>query len=105
MPSRYEPCGLNQIYSLKYGTIPVVSAVGGLFDTVDDFGDESNDGTGFIIEKLTTKGIVRAVKKAVAFYKKKDQLTEFQKRIMDEDFSWEVSAKRYLDIYDRVINE
>ncbi|MEJ2542590.1 MAG: glycogen/starch synthase [Calditrichaceae bacterium] len=105
MPSRYEPCGLNQIYSLKYGTIPVVSAVGGLFDTVDDLDDESNDGTGFIIEKLTAKGIVKAVKKAVAFFKKKEQLIEFQKRIMDEDFSWEISANRYLDIYDRVINE
>lgn len=105
MPSRYEPCGLNQIYSLKYGTIPVVSAVGGLLDTVDDIDDESNDGTGFIIDKLTAKGIVKAVKKAIALYRKKEKLVEFQKRIMDEDFSWEFSAKRYLDIYDRVINE
>ena len=105
MPSRYEPCGLNQIYSLKYGAIPVVSAVGGLLDTVDDLDDESNDGTGFVIDKLTAKGIVKAVKKAISLYKKKDELVEFQKRIMNEDFSWEFSAKRYLDIYDRVTNE
>ncbi|MEJ2052611.1 MAG: glycogen/starch synthase [Calditrichaceae bacterium] len=105
MPSRYEPCGLNQIYSLKYGAIPVVSAVGGLFDTVDDLDDESNDGTGVILEKLTAKEIVKAVKKAIALYKDKNKLVEFQKRIMDEDFSWEISAKRYLDIYDRVVNE
>lgn len=105
MPSRYEPCGLNQIYSLKYGTIPIVSAVGGLFDTVDNLDEENNEGTGFIIEKLSAKEIVKNVKKALAYYKKKDQWAELQKRVMAEDFSWEISAKRYLDIYDRVINE
>jgi starch synthase len=64
MPSKYEPCGLNQIYSLKYGTIPIVSAVGGLFDTVDDLDLETGEGTGFIIEKLTAKYIVKTVKKS-----------------------------------------
>lgn len=105
MPSKYEPCGLNQIYSLKYGTIPIVSAVGGLFDTVDDLDLETGEGTGFIIEKLTAKHIVKAVKKAVRYFKKKEAWAETQKKIMEEDFSWEISAKRYVDIYDRVINE
>jgi len=105
MPSRYEPCGLNQIYSLKYGTIPVVSAVGGLFDTVDNFDEESDEGTGFIIEKLAAKELIKTVKKAIALFKKKDKWLALQKRIMAEDFSWEISAKRYVDIYDRLINE
>jgi starch synthase len=105
MPSRYEPCGLNQIYSLKYGTVPIVSAVGGLFDTVEDLDEDNNEGTGFIIENLNEKEIVKSVKRAVNFFKKKDQWIELQKRIMEEDFSWEISANRYLDIYDRVINE
>lgn len=105
MPSKYEPCGLQQIYSLRYGTIPIVSAVGGLFDTVDDLDVETGEGTGFILEQLSAKSIVKAVKKAVAYYKKKEQWAELQKRIMEEDFSWELSAKRYLDVYSRALNE
>ncbi len=105
MPSKYEPCGLNQIYSLKYGTVPIVSSVGGLFDTVDDLDEQSGEGTGFIIEDLNADGIVKAVKKAIDYYKKKEKWQELRQRIMDEDFSWEYAAKRYLDIYDRVVNE
>jgi len=105
MPSRYEPCGLNQIYSLKYGTVPIVSAVGGLFDTVEDLDEENDEGTGFIIETLSAKEIVKAVKRAVDYYKKTEQWTNLQKRIMEEDFSWEISAKRYLDIYNRITSE
>jgi len=105
MPSKYEPCGLNQIYSLRYGTIPIVSTVGGLFDTVDDLDEESGEGTGILIEDLSVKGIVAAVKRGLAYYKQKEKWEELQKRIMDEDFSWEISAKRYLDIYERVITD
>jgi len=102
-PSKYEPCGLNQIYSLKYGTVPVVSPVGGLFDTVDDLDEESGEGTGFLVESLTKKDVVKAVKRALKYYKNKEKWIELQKRIMDEDFSWEYSAKRYLDIYNQVL--
>ncbi len=105
MPSRYEPCGLNQIYSMRYGTIPIVSAVGGLFDSVDDIDEETGEGTGFIIEELTPKALLKAIKRALKYYKNKDKWTELQKRIMEEDFSWDISAKRYVDIYDRLINE
>lgn len=104
MPSKYEPCGLNQIYSLKYGTIPIVSAVGGLFDTVEDLDEDGGEGTGFIIDTLTAKDLVKAVKRAVAYFKKQDKWRELQQRVMDEDFSWEISAKRYIDIYDRVVS-
>ncbi len=104
-PSKYEPCGLNQIYSLKYGTIPVVSSVGGLFDTVDDLDEDLGEGTGVIIDELSGKGIVSAVKRAITYFKDKDKWVEVQKRIMEEDFSWELSAKRYLDIYERVLSD
>ena len=105
MPSKYEPCGLHQIYSLRYGTIPIVSAVGGLFDTVEDLDVETGEGTGFILDELSAKSIIKTVKKALAYYKKKEQWEELQKRVMEEDFSWELSAKRYLDVYSRALNE
>jgi len=104
-PSKYEPCGLNQIYSLKYGTVPVVSAVGGLYDTVEDLDEETNEGTGFLLDELSAKALVKALKRALKLYKKKEKWTELQKRIMQEDFSWEYSAKRYLDIYNQVVGE
>ena len=104
-PSKYEPCGLNQIYSLKYGTIPIVSSVGGLFDTVDDFEEDGSEGTGIILEDLNSEAIIKAIKRAVDLYKNKELWQELQKRIMKEDFSWELSAKRYLDIYERTLND
>jgi len=105
MPSKYEPCGLNQIYSLRYGTVPVVSKVGGLFDTVEDLDEETGEGTGFLMKDLTAKALVEAVSRALKYYKQKDKWRELQKRIMQEDFSWEISAKRYLDIYERMLTE
>jgi starch synthase len=83
MPSKYEPCGLNQIYSLRYATIPIVSNVGGLVDTVEEIDTESGEGTGFIIDDLSGEGIVAAVKQAVHFLKESDKLEEVQKRIME----------------------
>ncbi len=103
MPSRYEPCGLNQIYSLRYGTIPVVSPIGGLLDTVEDFDPKTNEGTGFVMESLTSKSLLSAIGKAIKLYKEKEKWQDLQKRIMQEDFSWEISAKRYLDIYNRMV--
>jgi len=105
MPSKYEPCGLNQIYSLKYGTVPIVSAVGGLFDTVDDIDEATGDGTGIIIQDLNSKSILKSIKKALSIYKKNEFMDTLKKKIMEEDYSWDLSARRYLDIYDRVIAE
>jgi len=103
MPSKYEPCGLNQVYALRYGTVPVVSPVGGLLDTVEEYDAQIDEGTGFVMEKLTGKSLMDSVKKAIALYKDSEKWQELQKRIMKEDFSWEISAKRYLDIYKRMI--
>lgn len=105
MVSKYEPCGLNQIYSLRYGTIPIVSNVGGLVDTVEDIDTKTGDGTGFIIEELSPAGIISSVKKAIEFIKNQELLETVRKRIMEEDFSWEYSAKHYVEIYERVVNE
>lgn len=104
MPSKYEPCGLNQIYSMRYGTVPIVSPVGGLFDSVEDIDEETGEGTGFVMEDLSSKSLLQAIKRALGYFKDKEKWTELQKRIMEEDFSWDISAKRYVDIYDRVIS-
>ncbi|RMD87678.1 MAG: glycogen synthase GlgA [Calditrichaeota bacterium] len=105
MPSRYEPCGLNQIYSMRYGTIPIVSPIGGLFDSVEDIEEESGEGTGFVMAKLSKEELKKAIERALQLFTNKEVWAAIQKRIMEEDFSWDLSAKRYVDIYDRVINE
>jgi len=100
MPSRYEPCGLNQIYSLRYGTVPIVRATGGLEDTVVDVRKHPHQGNGFKFEEYSTRALLATVKEALVYY---TIHSEDWKRIMHNafmaDFSWDVSARRYLDIY------
>lgn len=103
MPSRYEPCGLNQVYSLRYGTIPVVSPIGGLLDTVEDYDPKTKTGSGFVMDNLSSQCLLDSVERAIKLYNEKETWQELQKRIMQEDFSWEISAKRYLDIYNRMV--
>lgn len=99
MPSCYEPCGLNQMYSEHYGTLPIATKTGGLNDTIIDLADEEN-GTGFLIERLTPDGIVASADKAITlYYNDKDAMKKAQKRAMDMDFSWTRSAKEYMDLY------
>ncbi len=97
MPSRYEPCGLNQIYSLRYGTIPVVRATGGLEDTVRDY--RGNEGNGFKFKEYSAQALIQKVKEAVELYKDKLRWAELQRRAMAENFSWEESARRYMELY------
>lgn len=97
MPSRYEPCGLNQIYSLKYGTVPVVRATGGLDDTIRDYKDK--EGNGFKFKEYSGDAIVEKVREATALFEDKKSWQALQKRVMREDFSWEAPAKRYLELY------
>lgn len=104
MPSKYEPCGLNQIFSLRYGTVPVVSPIGGLLDTVVDYDPQVDDGTGFVMEKLSVSSLLEAIYRATELYNDREKWMALQKRIMLEDFSWEISAKRYLDIYEKMIS-
>ncbi|MFQ5464726.1 MAG: glycogen synthase GlgA [Thermodesulfobacteriota bacterium] len=109
MPSRYEPCGLNQIYSLKYGTIPIVRATGGLDDTVRDFrevarGRTKGPANGFKFDEYTPEALVAKVAEAVEVFGDKKAWRELQTEAMVEDFSWHSSALKYIDLYRRVID-
>jgi len=97
MPSRYEPCGLNQIYSLKYGTVPIVRATGGLDDTVRDY--SSGDGNGFKFKEYSAEALVEKVMEAAVVFGDKKAWAEIQRRGMAEDFSWTDAAKKYLEVY------
>jgi len=99
MPSRYEPCGLNQMYSLKYGTIPVVRATGGLDDTIKDFNPETGEGNGFKFVEYSSLALVEKIKKALAIFQNKKLWENLVKNAMKEDFSWKKSALRYEEIY------
>jgi len=96
MPSRFEPCGLNQLYAMRYGTVPIASHVGGLKDTVLDI---SKDGEGFVIDELNEEGLVFAIERALTFYKDKKELTKIIKRISDLDYSWSYSSGKYAELY------
>ncbi|MGA1998168.1 MAG: glycosyltransferase [Bryobacteraceae bacterium] len=96
MPSHYEPCGLNQIYSLKYGAIPVVRATGGLDDTIED-------GTGFKFREYSAAALSGAVRAAVAAYSEGDSWRATMRRAMSRDFSWAVSAKAYSALYAKLL--
>ena len=98
MPSRYEPCGLNQIYSIKYGTVPVVRATGGLDDTVQPFDGEK--GTGFRFRQYSPVALLACLQRAVATFRDRDAWSKLQQNCMREDFSWTQSAKKYASLYE-----
>ena len=103
MPSRYEPCGLNQIYSLKYGTVPIVRKTGGLADTVKDWDEENyygfDHGNGFSFYDYTGYALYKTVERAVNTFKHKEVWKKIQTNGMSLDFSWERSAEKYLELY------
>jgi starch synthase len=101
MPSRYEPCGLNQMYSLRYGTIPIVRGTGGLLDTISDLDAKGASGNGFIFREYSAQALLDAVKRAVGFFGDKAALRKVRKRIMREDHSWRRSAGEYRAMYER----
>jgi len=100
MPSRYEPCGLNQIYSLKYGTVPIVRATGGLDDTIESFDLESGTGTGFKFEEYSGAALVRCVQRALQLYEDERIWKRIQLNGMAKDFSWKGSAAEYAKVYE-----
>ncbi len=100
MPSRYEPCGLNQIYSLRYGTVPVVRATGGLDDTIEPFDPASGRGTGFKFSEYTGPALLAALHEALATYGHKTAWRRLQANGMAKDFSWNASALEYGRLYD-----
>jgi len=99
MPSRVEPCGLNQMYALRYGAIPIVRSIGGLKDTVIDI---SNNGFGICFNTLTVKNIVDSIFRGIALYENQNKFKDIRKSIMTIDHSWDKSAKDYLNLYQSI---
>jgi starch synthase len=106
MPSRFEPCGLNQIYSLRYGTPPIVRNTGGLADTVVDASDANlaaDRANGFLFEEISTAALLEAIDRALGCYAEPDVWAALQQHGMAADFSWSRSASDYLALYEKVI--
>jgi starch synthase len=99
MPSRYEPCGLNQLYSLKYGTIPIVRSTGGLADTIRNYSPRTKTGNGFSFKEYSSAKLLETIDRALSLYQDRRQWKELMRNAMAEDYSWEVSAQQYLKLY------
>jgi starch synthase len=105
MPSRFEPCGLGQIIAMRYGALPVVRHTGGLVDTVPEFTAGLKEGNGFVFHDYTAEALTVALKKAVESFKDRKTWLEAVQRVMNVDYSWEVSARQYEAAYRRVIKK
>ncbi len=103
MPSRYEPCGLNDKYSLRYGSVPIVHHTGGLADSVIDYQTHPIRGTGFIFYEFTVESFKEAMINALKIFQRKSEWAELMKRGMKQDFSWSKSAEQYIEVYKRHI--
>jgi starch synthase len=101
MPSKYEPCGLNQIYSLKYGTVPIVRATGGLDDTIEPWDARTGKGTGFKFSEYTGEALLATIKQALLDYRDQSSWQTLMRNGMTRDFSWGASAREYGKIYER----
>lgn len=104
MPSRFEPCGLNQMYSLKYGTVPIVREVGGLADTVADYNPATGEGTGFVFKNYTPEDLLTAVRRAIDLFAKRRSWTKLMKAGMQQDFSWKKSAQKYSQLFEQLVH-
>jgi starch synthase len=105
MPSRYEPCGLNQMYSLRYGTVPIARATGGLADTIEEFSATAERGNGFLFREYTGEALLGALERALAVYGSRPIFKRLARRIMGIDHSWARAAREYEAAYERAIRE
>jgi starch synthase len=105
MPSKYEPCGLNQIYSLKYGTIPVVRATGGLDDTIVNYSPTARKGNGFKFTRYDAKEFLDQIRVAMGFYSQPEHWKQLLRNAMTADFSWQRSATAYLQLYRKALEK
>jgi starch synthase len=101
MPSRFEPSGLNQMYSMRYGTVPVVRAVGGLADTVRNFNPRTGEGTGFSFDEYSAQALLNTLRWALETYQDRPAWRRIQRAGMAQDFSWDASAREYVKVYER----
>jgi starch synthase len=103
MPSRYEPCGLGQLISLRYGTVPIVRRTGGLADTISEFDPTLGRGTGFLFDAPTAAGLLEAVRRAIGTQRQPSLWRQLVRNGMAEDFSWEASAREYVALYRKAV--
>ena len=107
MPSLFEPCGLNQIYSLKYGTVPIVRKTGGLADTVFDWHEmehfAKDTGTGFSFVDYTPKALVSTIQRALTMFGNKEIWNKIIRNGMMQNYSWDVSARKYMELYKKAL--
>ena len=102
MPSYYEPCGLNQMYSMRYGTVPIVRATGGLDDTVENFDPARGSGNGFKFHDYTGAALLEKIREALYFYAKPEAWQVIQRNGMSVDNSWSAVAQKYLELYEQI---
>ena len=105
MPSRFEPCGLNQMYSLRYGTIPIVRATGGLDDSVIDYGEQTDKANGIKFYEYTSRALAKAIRKSLAIYQQPPLIRQYRRNAMKADFSWGKTVGKYLEVYHAMIKK
>jgi len=105
MPSRFEPCGLTQMYALKYGTVPVVRATGGLRDTISEFDPKTLAGNGFVFTPYTAAALIAALTRAIAVYARPNKWSRLMGNCFKAEFSWDRAATEYLEWFDRLRND
>jgi starch synthase len=105
MPSRYEPGGLTQLYSLRYGTIPIVRATGGLRDTINEFDSKTGKGNGFLFVPYEVPALLLALDRALNLLRQKKEWSTIMKNAMAADFSWARSARLYADLYQELAEQ
>jgi starch synthase len=103
MPSQYEPCGLNQMYSMRYGTVPIVRATGGLDDTVENYNAQDGTGTGFKFHEYHAGALLDKIREALYFYSKPEIWQRIQLNGMAQDNSWDAAAKKYIGLYEQLV--
>jgi starch synthase len=103
MPSQYEPCGLNQMYSMRYGTVPIVRATGGLDDTVENYNAQDGTGTGFKFHEYRAGALLDKIREALYFYSKPEIWRQIQLNGMALDNSWDAAAKKYIGLYEQLV--
>ena len=102
MPSHFEPCGLNQMYSLRYGTIPIVRATGGLDDSVIDYAQDTTRANGIKFQEYSARALAKAVRKALAIYQSPELLLRYRRNAMRADFSWDQTVEEFVKIYELI---
>ena len=103
MPSLFEPCGLSQMISLRYGTIPIVRETGGLKDTIEPYNKYTSEGLGITFGNYSSRELLDAIEKSLELYENTEEFKKIKVRAMKKDYSWEKSAKQYLDLYRSIL--